>query len=88
MARHRLGQSGDRNTLYSRNPISKVPSYWEVVSLLGGCNAFKNKAGEREREGGRRRRITWVVPGHFWDRRAQSLALGRRLGMHGDGGVK
>lgn len=44
-----LGRSGGGNTLRCRNPISKVPSYRETVSLPGSCNTFKNKAGERER---------------------------------------
>lgn len=88
MARHRLGRSGVRNTLYSRNPLSRLPSYWEVVSLLGSCKAFKSKAGERERERRKelkkdiagRQGITWVVPGHFWDRRTQTLILSEQLG--------
>ena len=72
--------------LCSRNPISKVPSHWEVVSLLGSCNAFKNKAGERERRRelkkdiAGRQEIAWVVPGHFWDRRTRTLILSGRLG--------
>lgn len=72
---------GGRNTLYSRNPISKVPGYWEVVSLLGSCKAFKNKAGERQRRGelkkdvAGRQGIVWVVPGPFWDRRTQTFTL-------------
>lgn len=37
-----------RNTLYSSNPISKVPSWWEIMSLPGNFNAFKNKNGESE----------------------------------------
>lgn len=73
-------------TLYSKNPISKVPSYWEVVSLLGSCNAFRNEGGEREKRRelkkniAGRQGIAWVVPGHFWDRRTQTLIPSGRLG--------
>lgn len=80
MARRGPGRSDGRNTLYSRNPISKVPSYWEMVSLLGNSNAFKNKNGESE--GGEKgiERTAWVVPGPFRGRRTRTLILNGLLG--------
>jgi len=62
-----MGTSGGRNTLYPTNPISNLPSYWEMVSLRGSCNAFKIKAGERDRRRelkkdiAGRQGIAWVI---------------------------